>query len=125
VSKVIHTSTAEKLRKCRDHCGLSQLQVATVLGIDRSTYTGYESGRTEPNLTTIVKLADLFDVDVTTLLPKEDSTASLKDSDSKTTVPVYSLSKDEQTLVLSFRLLSNKQKSSVLAKITNMSKTTK
>ncbi len=117
-------NTAEQLRKCRISCGLSQLQVANTLGIDRTTYTCYENGRIEPNLKIIAKLSQIFDVDVSLLLPKEGP-SSLKDSDAKSNIPFYLLSKEEKTLILNYRLLSDNEKSDILAKITNMSKADK
>lgn len=109
----------KKLRLCRENCGLSQNQVANVLGIDRTTYTYYESGRSEPNLTTLVKLANIFCVDVATLLPQEDDSTVLRDRKSAPN-PIYSLTNAEQTLLISFRLLSSEKKEEFLAKITNM-----
>ncbi len=117
-------NTAEQLRKCRINCGLSQLQVAKALGIDRTTYTCYENGRIEPNLKAIVKLSEIFNIDASLLLPKE-APSSLKDSDTKSNIPFYLLSKEEKTLILNFRMLNNKEKSDILAKITNMSKADK
>lgn len=122
MSKQHNTTTGKKLRACRERCGLSQRQVAEALGLERTTYTYYESGRTEPNLTTLVKIAQIFCVDVSALLPDENGDTPLRDSDNSAPNPIYSLSKDEQNLLISFRLLSDKEKKRILAKITNMTK---
>lgn len=119
MGKSTDPAISKKLRLCRENCGLSQGQVANVLGIDRTTYTYYESGRSEPNLTTLVKLANIFCVDVATLLPQENEPVVVRDSKSAPN-PIYSLTNDEQTLLISFRLLSNVKKEEFLAKITNM-----
>ena len=66
-------SVAEKLRRYREACVLSQKQVADALNIERSTYTKYETGDTEPNLNTIVKIAAIYNVSPTELLPMEVS----------------------------------------------------
>ena len=58
----------EHLRVLRETCGLTQEQVANVLEIDRSAYTYYEIGRTEPNMHSLVKLANLFKVTLDELL---------------------------------------------------------
>ena len=118
MGKKCNNSIAEKLRSCRNKCGLSQRQVAEALGVERSTYTGYENGRTEPNLITLVKLSQIFCVEPTTLLPNENSDTSFRDSDSSAPNPIYSLSKDEQSLLIAYRLLSDKDKALVLGKIT-------
>ena len=113
--------TGIKLRRCRKNCGLSQQQVADTLGINRTTYTYYESGRFEPSLTTISKLAQIFCVDVSQLLPREAPASQLKDATQDIINPIYSLTKDEQNLLLAFRLLNDTEKSKILDEITNMS----
>ncbi|MBR2714934.1 MAG: helix-turn-helix transcriptional regulator [Ruminococcus sp.] len=121
MSKFINNETGNKLRFCRKNCGLSQQQIADSLGIDRTTYTYYESGRSEPNLTTLVKLAQIFCVDVNTLLPNDNTDLVLRDTDSNSPNPIYSLTKEEQKLLLIFRTLSKDEKAEVLDKITNIS----
>lgn len=108
-----------KLRHCRSNCKLSQQQVADVLGIHRTTYSYYELGRSEPDLDTLVKLAHIFRVPPSSLLPSEKEDAVLKEKDLDDVNPIYSLTKDEQNLLISFRLLSDSDKAEFLAKITN------
>ena len=114
-------TTAYKLRKCRENCGLSQKVVADTLGVERTTYTYYENGRSQPSLTTLVKLADIFSVDPSSLLPLESNT-SVKENDTAQPHPIYSLKKDEHRLLLGYRMLSREQKDEVLDIITNMPK---
>ena len=110
-----------KLRTCRTNCGLSQRQVADCLGVERSTYTYYETGRSQPDINTLKLLAKIFNVSFISLLPGDDS-ETLNDSDNIEINPINSLSKEEQDLLISFRLLSDEEKADVLAKITNMVK---
>ncbi len=110
-----------KLRTCRTNCGLSQRQVADCLGVERSTYTYYETGRSEPDINTLKLLAKIFNVSFVSLLPSDDS-ETFNDSNNIEINPIYSLSKEEQDLLISFRLLSDEEKADVLAKITNMVK---
>lgn len=52
--------------------GLTQQGIANKLHIDRSTYTNYEPGKTEPPIATILKLCDIFGVSCDELLdPKQ------------------------------------------------------
>ncbi len=115
-------STGEKLRYVRHNCGLSQRQVANAMGLNRTTIGSWESGRTEPSLDKIVKLAQIFRIDPTEILPNESSPAPFKDpeNDESKGKPIYSLTKEEQQLLVSFRLLSDEQRADVLAKITNI-----
>lgn len=112
---------AAKLRKCRTNCKLSQQQVADALGIDRTAYTWYEIGRSQPSPEKLVVLAKIFRIDPAALLPTESAPA-LHDDNALTPNPIYSLSRDEQNLLIAFRLLKDEDKSEVLAKITNMAK---
>ena len=40
----------------------TQKEMAQLLGFDRSAYTCYESGKAEPRISTVRKLAQIFDV---------------------------------------------------------------
>lgn len=55
----------DKLRWCRYHMGLSQKEVADLIGINRSVYINYENGKTVHYKKEIVdKLARLYNVPV-------------------------------------------------------------
>lgn len=59
---------AENLKKFRKLSGFRQDDVAKVIGLDRSAYAYYESGKTEPSIENIKKIAKMFGIDVNTLL---------------------------------------------------------
>lgn len=59
---------ASNLYALRCEAQLTQQQVAKLLSINRTTYTKYETGVTEPGINTICKLAEIYGVDVNTLL---------------------------------------------------------
>ncbi len=50
------------LRSARSSLGLSQKEVANIVGVANSTYSLYEAGKREPNLQTIKKLANVLEV---------------------------------------------------------------
>lgn len=52
----------------RQRKGLTQDEISKKAGIARSTYGNYATGRREPDLKTIEKLADALDIDVSLLL---------------------------------------------------------
>lgn len=54
------TDFSERLRTFRKRKGLTQADVAQRLGITPGGYSGYETGRREPDVTTIKKLADIL-----------------------------------------------------------------
>jgi len=51
-----------RLKKAREYNGLTQLEVAKTIKINRTTYTNYEAGRNEPNLEILAMLSKLYDV---------------------------------------------------------------
>ena len=55
-------SFAEKLIKARKEAGYSQRQVSALLNIHHTTIASYETGRTEPDIETLGKLADFYAV---------------------------------------------------------------
>lgn len=62
----------EKLEKLRKENGLTQQQMATLLGIKQPSYARYEDGTTEPNLERLIIIADTFDVSVDYLLGRKE-----------------------------------------------------
>lgn len=52
----------QRLRVCRKEKGLKQQEVAEELGLIYRTYRRYETGETEPTLSTLIALADFFGV---------------------------------------------------------------
>ncbi|QIB26062.1 helix-turn-helix domain-containing protein [Caloranaerobacter azorensis] len=56
------------LRKLRNEKGLTQSEVAKFLGVGRTTYTQYETGKSEPDVKTLKKLAIFFNVTVDYLI---------------------------------------------------------
>lgn len=59
---------AANLYTLRTNAHLTQKQVAKKLSVNRTTYTKYETGVTEPGIVTICRMASIFGVDVNTLL---------------------------------------------------------
>lgn len=53
---------AKKLVKARKDTGLSQREVAKELKISHSTLASYEIGRTEPDIETLGRLADFYNI---------------------------------------------------------------
>ena len=49
-----------------------QKDVAALLGIDRTTYAKYESGASEPNYETLLKLAEIFGVSTDYILGRDE-----------------------------------------------------
>lgn len=50
------------LKFLRNEAGLTQTEVANKIGIAQQTYAGYESGRHQPNVEILIRLADIYDM---------------------------------------------------------------
>ena len=62
------------LRKSRS---LTQQEIADVVGISRQGYAKYENDLGEPDISTLIKLADYFDVSVDSLIGRTSNDAIL------------------------------------------------
>lgn len=60
-----------RLKKLRKANGLTQHQLANELGMIKQTYSNYENEKREPNIATLIKVADYFDVSVDYLIGHE------------------------------------------------------
>lgn len=58
----------QNLKSLRQEKGYSQLEMAGELGIPQSTYQQYEAGINEPKLSTLIQIADYFDVSIDYLI---------------------------------------------------------
>ena len=61
-------SFSEELKAARLASGVTQQEIAEVLGVDKSTYSGYETGRRYPDLQRLRQLAEFFSTSVDRLL---------------------------------------------------------
>ncbi|MEE1283011.1 MAG: helix-turn-helix transcriptional regulator [Acutalibacteraceae bacterium] len=113
-----------KLKYYRDNCELSQQQVANILNIDRSTYTYYETGKTTPSASMLLKLSKIYNVPCAVFLEcinqELELNSKVADSVTKGGISnlyeesmddkIYSLTKDEKDVVIAYRLLDNNKK---------------
>lgn len=63
---------SERLKELRTGKNLSQKQLAEILQTTNSSVCDWECGRTEPSLSTVVRIADFFDVSCDYLLGRAD-----------------------------------------------------
>ena len=61
-----------KLKELRKLKHLKQGEVAKILNISQTCYSYYESGRNEPSIEMLIKLANLFNISVDTLIGREN-----------------------------------------------------
>lgn len=63
----------EKIKKYRENKNMTQNEVADIIGVKSATISKYESNTLEPNIESIKKLAEIFEISIDELLrDKED-----------------------------------------------------
>ena len=62
---------SKSLRDIRKKSGKKQREAAEYLGLNIRTYQYYEGGQSEPNISTLVKLADFFMVSLDELVCRD------------------------------------------------------
>ncbi|MGN0529246.1 MAG: helix-turn-helix domain-containing protein [Eubacterium sp.] len=113
-------SPREILRKnlinLRNSNNLKQKNIADTLGLERSTYTSWEKGRSSPKPNEIVKLAKIYNVTTDYLLTGKSNDTMQVASISEYDRGVYGdsnvseLTDFEKTLLLKIRVLNTKDK---------------
>lgn len=68
-----------KIRELREKYGYTQKKMSELLGIERSTYTYYETGKTEPSLRVLRKMAVVFHVSTDYLVDMSDTKNSIEE----------------------------------------------
>lgn len=117
---------SESLKKVRKEHKLTQQDIAEVLGIDRSTYTFYETGKTSPSITTLHKLADIYNVSMGYLAGYEENRPELKARHISTAVsapdvdPIAFLTKDEQIMLMCYRIVRSDKKQDIIKFVRNL-----
>jgi len=96
----------EKLKEIREKNALTMKEVAESVGLNPATYRNYESGRLEPNLTTLCKLADFYHVTADYLLGREDE----KNTTIETLSREFNMTDLERNIVKKYLELSDEQR---------------
>lgn len=67
----------ERLRDLRTYHGITQQEIADLLKMDRSAYSNYETGKTQPSLSSLMLFAQLYGVTADYLLGIQQKESSL------------------------------------------------
>ncbi len=111
----------DRLREQRKRMDMTQEQVAKSLNIVRSTYAYYETGKTCPDFSTVVRIAHLFNVTTDYLLDANVPDPQLRDDSSSYNAALqkaisgeWSLRESEQKLIMAFRFLNKDKQAEIL-----------
>ena len=107
-----NNSFALRLKQHRELCRLTQQQVADILNINRTTYTKYETGVSEPSHEVLRKIVSVFGTDFNTILGDESpfKKTVVQDPD----LQLYNLSDEEKMLVIAYRTMSDSDREKIL-----------
>lgn len=92
------------LKKLREEAGISQKQLAESIGVSQQSINKYENHSIEPDIETMIRIADCFNTSVDYLIGHTDIRRKFE------TVHTYDLNAYESYLIDNYRNLSEKQK---------------
>ena len=101
---------SENLVKYRKLMGYTQKELADILGINRTTYTKYETGVSEPSVGMILAIVDALKIDVNTLFYDGSPLANVGDG-------VMFLSGEERSMLLSLREMQDSDRQKTMSGI--------
>lgn len=111
---------SEQLKIIRKANKFTQQGLADAIGIERSTYASYETGRNKPDVILLSKIAKVFgvssdfilEIDTTAPLNMEDISVQYKKKSGNKLVST--LSKEEKSVLAKYRLLSDNKKTELV-----------
>lgn len=106
----------------RQNLNLSQKELAQKLDMTDKAYWSYESGRTQPNIQTLIKMADFFNVSLDYLCGRPNSnlifTESLSPNKRELIKMIKTLSEDETLIAIGWiARLANKPIDEILKNV--------
>ena len=106
----------KRLRKLRKLTGnLSQQAVADILGMDRSSFSKYETGAANPSMSVLLKLCAIYDVGIEELLGGKENELTFceREDENSEDIPDMrfgNLTENEVILILKMRLMDSEKR---------------
>lgn len=138
------------LKKLRKECALTQQQVSEALGLERSTYTYYETGKTDPSIATLQKIMVLFNCSFSDIYPFGDNVSEPKKNENNNDFSLHTINDsfaafgkvsdnyssyngnsgdnssmlyaDEREMIENYRLLKNEDKKRIFEEILDITR---
>lgn len=112
--EVLQMEISEALKKIRKQYKMTQEDVANFLGISRSGYTYYETGKSMPSIEVLKKLSAIYDTTIDEVVGNRIKNQSSKYGKSAVMEdcpdPLMYMKKEEQQIVMAYRLLDDNEK---------------
>lgn len=97
----------KNLKLLRNQKKISQNKLAEIIGVSQQSINKYENHNIEPDIATLIKLADYFETSVDFLVGRTNINHLIEK------VEPYDLNSDEMCIIDSYRQLSHKEKESI------------
>ena len=97
----------QNLKILRNKNGISQQKLADAVGVSQQSINKYENHKIEPDIDTLIKIADFFETSVDYLIGHTDIDHVIEE------VTLCTLNDEEIQLINSYRQLSPKQKGGI------------
>lgn len=95
------------IKEARVKAGLKQSELAEMLGVNQSTFSGYESGLHDPKSALLMRIADICDVTVDYLLGLS--------TEINQRIKQESITEDEESLLTVYRSMNQQGKDTLYA----------
>ncbi len=117
----IDLSVGQRMKYYRVKCEFTQQQVADILNINRTTYTKYETGVSEPSHALLGKICKILGVDYNTLLGGADPLEPTLE-DSGMGLNTNMLNNSEKMLIAAYRTLPAEEQKVISEYVNNIIK---
>lgn len=97
----------ENLKKLREEAGVTQKQLADAVSVSQQSINKYENHNIEPDIATLVQIADFFHTSVDYLIGHSSIRRKVE------SVAPYDLTAKEASLIDQYRNLTDKQQESI------------
>ncbi len=101
----------KNLKELRENASISQKQLAEAIGVSQQSINKYENHKIEPDIDTMIKIADYFETSVDYLIGHSTLRRRIEATEE------YALNAEEGRLVEQYRKLSPKQRESIMSVI--------
>ncbi len=102
----------KNLKKLREESNITQKQLADIIGVSQQSINKYENHNIEPDIETLIRIADYFDTTVDYLIGRKDC--------EENTFSSNALPNNEKKLLASYHSLTNAQKQALLQLVVTM-----
>lgn len=103
----------KNLKILRNSKGISQQQLAESIGVSQQSVNKYENHNIEPDISTLIAIADFFETSVDYVIGNTDINKRIEN------VRTYDLNNDESALINDYRKLSKKERESIKLIVAN------